>query len=166
LPSSYFAEKDEAMTAALERLRSHLGYQLICTNVGLPAQLKVGDKLTASFDFLNGGSAPAMRPNRQFDKDVASSYRIQLELRDTADKPVVINYHTPGTPTNKWVSGKPIAWEEDLTMPALKPGQYKAYLSVVDSETKREIQILNAMSAEKPTAGYALAAGKVEVVAQ
>lgn len=164
VPSQFFTAKDEAVVHTLERLRSKLGYQLVSQNITLPSDLKSGEPLKASFTFLNLGSAPAMRPSRQFDKDVASSYKVQLELRDGSGKPVVQSLHTPQVPTQKWIAGTPVTWEESLKMPKLSPGQYSVYLSLIDADTKRKLQLLDALKPDHLTAQDTIAAGKVQVV--
>ncbi len=166
VPSQFFTAKDDTVVKTLEQLRSKLGYQLVSQNITLPADVKSGQPLKASFTFLNLGSAPAMRPSRQFDKDVASSYKIQLELRDGNGKPVMLSLHTPEVPTQKWIAGKPVTWEEELKMPKLTPGQYSVYLSLVDADTKRKLQLLDAVTPDHLTAQDTIAAGKLQILAE
>jgi len=45
----------------------------------------------------------------------------------------------------------------------LKPGEYTAYLSLIEPDTKRKIQILNALSAD-PIAESDLNVGKLKVL--
>jgi Domain of unknown function (DUF4832)/Beta-galactosidase len=166
VPAQFFEAKDDAIGKTLEQLRSKLGYQLVSQNITLPADVKSGQPLKASFTFVNLGSATAMRPNRQFDKDVASSYKVQLELRDANGKPVVLSLHTPAIPTQKWIAGKSVTWEEDLKMPKLTPGQYSVYLSLVDADTKRKLQMLDAVTPDHMSSQDTIAAGKLQVVAE
>ncbi|MBI2811484.1 MAG: DUF4832 domain-containing protein [Candidatus Melainabacteria bacterium] len=166
VPSQFFTAKDSTIVKTLDQLRSKLGYQLVSQNITLPADVKSGQPLKASFTFLNLGSAPAMRPSRQFDKDVASSYKVQLELRDGNGKPVVLSLHTPQIPTQKWIAGKPVTWEEELKMPKLTPGQYSVYLSLVDADTKRKLQLLDAVTPDHLTAQDTIAAGKLQILAE
>jgi hypothetical protein len=133
----------------------------------LPSDIKSGAPLKAEFTFINLGSATAMRPNRQFDKDVASSYKVQLELRDTTGTAVLQSLHTPAVPTNQWTAGKPISWEEELKMAPLKPGEYSVWLSLVDPDTKRRLQILDAAGdVSKNVPDTAIAVGKIQVLAE
>lgn len=156
--------KDEALAKSLEELRSKLGYQLVSQKISFDEKLKQGDKLKASFEFLNLGAAPPLRPSREFDKDVAGSYKVQMEFRDESGKPVAQSLHTPQPPTNQWQAGKAITWSEELKMPPLKPGKYGVFVSVVDVDTKRKLQILNAFNTQgKPTAEFAIAAGDLRV---
>ncbi|MBS1954585.1 MAG: DUF4832 domain-containing protein [Cyanobacteria bacterium SZAS-4] len=166
VPAQFFTAKDDTVVKTLEQLRSKLGYQLVSQNITLPADVKSGQPLKASFTFLNLGSAPAMRPSRQFDKDVASSYKVQLELRDGNGKPVMQSLHTPEVPTQKWIAGKPVTWQEELKMPKLTPGQYSVYLSLVDADTKRKLQLLDAVTPDHLTAQDTIAAGKVQILAE
>lgn len=156
--------KDEALAKSLEELRSKLGYQLVSQKISFDEKLKPGDKLKASFEFLNLGAAPPLRPSREFDKDIAGSYKVQMEFRDQTGKPVGQSLHTPQPPTNQWLAGKPISWSEELRMPTLKPGKYGVFVSVVDVDTKRKLQILNASNTQgKPTAEFAIAAGDLRI---
>ena len=166
VPAQFFTAKDDTVVKTLEQLRSKLGYQLVSQNITLPTDVKSGQPLKASFTFINLGSAPAMRPSRQFDKDVASSYKVQLELRDGNGKPVMLSLHTPEVPTQKWIAGKPVTWEEELKMPKLTPGQYSVYLSLVDADTKRKLQMLDAVTPNHLTAQDTIAAGKLQILAE
>ncbi|MBS1989009.1 MAG: DUF4832 domain-containing protein [Cyanobacteria bacterium SZAS LIN-3] len=165
LPANLLDSQDEAVVKALADLRSHIGYQLVSQKVQIPGDVKAGDVLKINFAFTNLGNASAMHPVRNLDKDDAGSYKVQIELRDNNDKPVAILLHTPAVPTNKWLSGKPITWEGDLKTPAkLKPGEYNVYLSLIEPETKRKLEILNALTADAPKAETSLSVGKLKVI--
>jgi hypothetical protein len=87
-----------------------------------------------------------------------------MEFRDESGRPIGQSLHTPQPPTNQWQAGKPITWSEELKMPPLKPGKYSVFVSVVDVDTKRKLQILNASNTQgKPTAEFAIAAGDLKV---
>ncbi len=164
VPVAILNSDDESIKKALTDIRTHLGYQLVSQKVTLPADVKAGDKLKASFTFANLGAASALRPVRNLDRDIASSYIVQIELQDQSGKPAALLRHTPSTPTNKWKSGQPITWDFDLQTPKqLKPGEYTAYLSLIEPDTKRKIQILNALSAD-PIAESDLNVGKLKVL--
>jgi len=162
VPANFFEEKDDVRAKLLEQLRAHLGYQLVAQEVDLPGEAKSGAPLQAAFKFVNIGDATAKRPSRELDKDVPSSYKVQLELRDEKGKPVARCRHTPNLPTNQWACGKAIEWQEELKMPTLKPGVYSVWLSLIDENSKRKLAVLNAMSEEKPTAQTDLAVGQVK----
>ena len=164
IPESMLQDKDAAVAETLEQLRSKLGYQVVSEKVTLPSDIKSGEPLKAEFTFMNLGSAAPMHPSRQLDKDVAGSYKVQLELRDANGKPIVQSLHTPAVPTNKWIAGQPITWEQELKMPPkLKAGEYSVWLSLVDGDTKRKLQILNVASTEKTGPGTDISVGKIQV---
>jgi hypothetical protein len=160
--------KDAKVQTALENLQSHIGYQLVSQKATLSNKLASGETAKAAFTFVNIGAAPALRPERMFDKDAPSSYRVQIEFRDADGKAVLQNIHTPPTPTTKWVPGQAITWEEELKMidgnkRQLPPGEYTAYLSIVDPNANRKILFLNATSGPKPTSTDTVELGKVLV---
>jgi hypothetical protein len=163
VPPALLNSDQEPVKKALEDIRSHLGYQLVSQKVTIPAEVKAGEKLKASFTFSNLGAAGALRPVRNLDRDVPSSYIVQIELRDANGKAIALLRHTPGMPTNKWKSGQPITWESQLATKSIKPGEYTAYLSVIEPDTKRKLQILNAISTETPSPETAVNVGKLKV---
>jgi hypothetical protein len=164
VPIDILNTTDEATKTAMHNIRQHMGYQLVSKECSLPKDLKAGSPLKASFTFFNLGAASALRPSRQLDKDVASSYKVQLELRDGTGKPIARLLHTPEIPTNEWSSGKPIAWAEELKTPAqLVPGKYDVFLSLVDSDTKRKLRFLSATGTGEPEAFFEAPVGSIQV---
>ncbi|HMW90641.1 MAG TPA: DUF4832 domain-containing protein [Candidatus Obscuribacter sp.] len=156
-------EAPEAVKTAMKSLREHLGYQIVSQKVSLPEGIKAGDPIKMSFTFANIGAATAMRPVRSLDKDVASSYRLQIEMRDETGKAKGYYLHTPTIPTNKWVPGKPITWECELKpTKGLKPGEYTVYVSLLEPESKRRLNILNGLSQE-PKMENNISVGKIKV---
>jgi hypothetical protein len=173
VPPSLLDNKDEKLQAAFDQLQSHIGYQIVSQKATLSEKLAAGEPAKASFAFMNIGAAPALRPERMFDKDTPSSYRVQIEFRDAEGKPVLQNLHTPPTPTTRWVAGQTFTWEEELKMVdankrQLPPGEYTAYLSIVDPNSQRKILFLNATTATSgtaPTSTDTVELGKVLVTA-
>ena len=152
VPAKVVIEKDEAAMAALAKIREHLGYQLVAQKVQLPEAVTAGDSFKASFVFANLGAATAARPQRELDRDINSSYKVQFELQDQNGKPRAILLHTPEPPTHLWRAGKEIAWDGDIkTSKQLKPGKYKVVFSLIDADAKRKIDVLNA-TGEKSSA--------------
>lgn len=163
-PIELLNSTDEPVKAALQQLRQTMGYQLVTREVSLPKDLKAGSPLKASFTFVNLGAASPFKPSRQLDKDVASSYKVQLELRNDKGKPIARLLHTPEIPTNQWGAGKPIAWAEELkTPPQLTPGKYDVYLSLVDADTKRKLRFLHATGSGAPQAFDEAPVGSIQV---
>jgi hypothetical protein len=165
VPVSLVTSEDAAIKTALDKLSTHIGYQIVGQKTTLPTEVATGEPIKASFQFLNTGAATLMRPERQFDKDLPVSYKVQIELKDASGKSVVQNQHTPGTPTTKWTPGEVVTWEEELRMPPLTPGEYTAYMSLIDPTSKRKIQFLDAIkSSDKPLATKDIELGKLKVV--
>lgn len=168
IPANLLNSDDKALQASLDNLASHIGFQLVNQKSALPDKIASGQPAKASFTFVNIGAAPALRPERIFDKDAPSSYRVQIELRDAEGKPVLQNVHTPPTPTTKWMPGQTVTWEEDLKLVdankrQLQPGEYSAWLSIVDPNVNRKIQFLNATSASGTSSTDTVEVGKVVI---
>lgn len=163
LPQSVLSSEDAEIKAFLETMGSHIGYQLLSRQADFPDKSESGKPLTAKFTFVNLGAAAPIRPIRNLDKDIASSMRIQIELENSKGKPAVISLHTPDIPTNFWMAGKPVTWEEELKMPELAPGKYKLFMSVVDDEHKRTISFLDAISGGDPTITKRVPLGEIEI---
>lgn len=166
LPASVLKSEDATVQAALDTLASHIGYQIIHQKSQVSDKVALGEPLKASFTFVNIGAAVPIRPERMFDKDQPSSYRLQIELRDSDGKAVLQNVHTPPTPTTKWTAGQTITWEEELkTTDAnkrqLPPGEYTAFMSLVDPTVNRKILFINATSPDKPASTDTVEVGKV-----
>ncbi|MBX9691040.1 MAG: DUF4832 domain-containing protein [Cyanobacteria bacterium] len=165
LPPSFVGNKDQTIETALADIRKHMGYQLVSQQVQLPKNIKVGEPIKASFTFVNLGTASAMKPSRQLDKDIASSYKVQLELRNPSGKPVLRSQHTPEIGTNEWAAGQPIVWNEDLKTAKIQPGKYDVYLSLIDVDTKRKLNFLNAIETGKdPKPALEAAVGSIEII--
>lgn len=163
VPAELLSKDDATLQKALSDLQLRMGPQFVSRQVNLPKDVKVGAPITASFDFVNLGSASAMKPSRQMDKDVASSFKVQLELRNASGKPTMRSLHTPEIPTNLWKSGEPIVWQEELKMPKLDPGKYDVYLSLVDIDTKRKLNFLNAIGQKEPELAVDAPVGSIEI---
>jgi hypothetical protein len=164
MPAATILSKDEAISKTLSALASHLGYQLVLQKATIPDSVPQGQPIKASFTFLNVGDTVPLKPSRQLDKDVPVSYRMQVELRDGTGKPVVVSLHTPKTSTTLWKAGTPVTWEEELKMPDLQPGEYSVFMSLVDAEANRRLQVIDAVSQQTPSGQSIVPIGKIKVV--
>ncbi|MDR3614634.1 MAG: DUF4832 domain-containing protein [Candidatus Obscuribacterales bacterium] len=145
IPSKYFVDENPAVVAGFENLKDHLGYQIACQQAKIDTDIKCGEPIKASFVFANLGSSAPIRPNRQLDKDIPTSYQIGLEVKDEAGKSVVLTLVTPSVPTTHWFSGKPINCSSSFRLPEhIKPGEYSVSLALVNKETKKRIRIIDA----------------------
>ncbi|MBI1269411.1 DUF4832 domain-containing protein [bacterium] len=164
LPINLIKSEDQAVKDSLAKIHSHIGYQLVSREVSLPSDAKVGDPLKTSFTFVNLGAATALNPKRELDKDQATSYKVQLEFRNSKGKPIMRSLHTPDIPTNEWIAGKPITWEEELKMPELKPGKYEVFMSIIDTDTKHKLRFLKEVKEGELLAGTDAPVGSLELV--
>jgi hypothetical protein len=56
-------------------------------------------------------------------------------------------------------------WEDELKTPAkLIPGEYTVFLSLIAPDTRRKLQILNALSSDDPQAETSINVGKIKVI--
>jgi hypothetical protein len=163
IPSAMFAKEDTAVQTALDDLDEHLGYQLVAQHLSIPNGIKSGEPVKAQFTFANFGDAAPQRPNQQLEKGLASSYQVALELRDQDNQPVVVSVLTPPIPTTQWLPGKPISWENEFRMPKLKEGTYSAWISIINKDTKRRLEILDATKGDPQQPATAIAAGSLSV---
>jgi hypothetical protein len=164
IPVDLVLSDNDLVKKGLNYLEDHIGYQLVAKEVTLPSSLKSGEPLKATFSFLNLGSATPIKPLRNLERDKASSYKIQLTLKDQNDSPVFISLHTPSPPTNLWNTNKPIEWEKDLKMAKLKPGNYSVLLSLIDVDSKHKLSILNSLNPDKVEPASDIALTNVQIV--
>lgn len=164
LPQEILNSEDATIKAALDKLGSHMGYQLINQKASIPAELFQGDQLKAEFAFLNVGDATPKRPVRELDKDVAGSYKVMLELKDGNGKTVAKILHTPERKTETWTAGQPITWQQALKVPQLATGEYDVSLSLYDPLTDRKLNVLDGRT-DKQQVQSDLSLGKLKVVA-
>ncbi len=164
VPGALLISSDSSITEPLQYLSNHVGYQIVAQHASIPRSCSQQEPLRLSLSFLNLGCSAPLRPSRSFDKDSSASYRIAIELRDASGKPAVFSLHTPPTPTNQWLSGQTVTYEEELKMPALASGEYSVFLWLVDSELKRKLQLLDAVSHDQPTPSYSVPLGKIQIL--
>lgn len=165
IPQETLASSDATIKQALEKMSCHLGYQIITQKISVPAEVASGENLKAEFTFLNVGDATPKRPVRELEKDVPSSYKVMIELKDASGKSIAQILHTPEHKTNQWKSGQPVTWQQSLRMPELAPGDYEAALSIYDPSSQKRIQFLDGRSSENPTPTASASLGKIKIMA-
>jgi hypothetical protein len=97
------------------------------------------------------------------DKDVPSSYKIQLPLKNNEGKTLALLRHTPPTSTVDWLGNKPVTWEQDLKLPHLKPGKYNLSLNIIDEQNNHKLNFTNTATVKEPQTGDDLAVGIIEI---
>jgi hypothetical protein len=164
-PPEVINNPDPAAKQALDKLAAHMGYQLISQKASIPAEIMQGEQLKAEFAFLNVGDATPKRPVRELDKDVASSYKVMIELKDDNGKVVAKILHTPEKKTESWKGGEAVSWQQSLKMPQLATGEYTATASLYDPATDRKINVLDQRKGEKSEVKNEIDLGKLKVIA-
>lgn len=164
LPLQLLTATEPVVVGALDKLNSHMGFQIVSQKLSMAEQVEQGEPLKVDFAFLNVGDAAPKRPVREIDKDVPTSYKVMVELKDQSGKPVAQLLHTPQKGTLDWKAGEPITWQHSLRMPALAPGEYEASVSLFDPLTSRKIILIDARSGDERKPTTAVPAGKVRIV--
>ena len=165
IPQELLDSEDATIKTALQKLGNHMGYQIINQKASIPAELFQGDQLKAEFTFLNVGDTTPKRPVRELDKDVASSYKVLLELKDGNGKTVAKILHTPEKKTESWTAGMPVTWQQSLKIPQLSTGEYDVSLSLYDPLTDRKLNLLDGRTSDKQLVQSDLSLGKLKIVA-
>lgn len=163
LPQETLNSQDAVIKTALDKLASHMGYQIISQKAAIPAELAQGEQLKAEFTFLNVGDATPKRPVRELDKDVASSYKVMIELKDADGKVVAKVLHTPEKKTETWKAGEAVTWQQSLKMPQLAAGDYDATLSLYDPNGDKKINLLDGRNADKTITVSDIPLGKLKI---
>ncbi|MBX9688034.1 MAG: beta-galactosidase [Candidatus Obscuribacterales bacterium] len=165
IPAEILSNSDPIIQQSISKLASHMGYQIISQKAVIPAEIFQGDQLKAEFSFLNVGDSSPKRPVRELDKDVPSSYKVMIELKDDNGKVVAKILHTPEKKTESWKTGEIVNWQQSLRLPQLPLGEYSASLSLVDPASDKKLNLLDGRNAEKPQVQCELALGKLKVLA-
>jgi hypothetical protein len=163
IPAATFENNNTAIKDWLYKMRLHLGYELILTEFNLPQNLPVGKPLPVQFTFINNGAASPKRPMREMDKEVPTSYKIQIAIKNSEGKTLALIRHTPSESTVDWIGNKPIQWEEQLKMPALKPGKYNLFVSIIDEKIGSKLNFTDTATAKEPKTGNDLQVGSIEI---
>lgn len=166
IPPSLLTSSDPVAVTALDKLTSHMGFQIISKKVALADQIEQGEPLKVDFTFMNVGDAVAKRPVRELDKDVPQSYKVMVELKDSSGKPVAQLLHTPTKGTLEWTAGETVSWQHSLRMPNLNPGEYEATVSLYDPTTSRKIMLIDGRTPDSISHAVAVPAGKLRILAK
>ena len=163
IPAAFFDNQNEAMKEWLKQMRLHLGCQIVLQELSLSSPVAAGQPLHVQFVFLNTGAASPKLPMRELDKDVPTSYKLQLSIKNAQGKTVALLLRTPPTPTTDWLGNKPISWEEDLKMPGLKPGKYDLSLAITDRPGGEKLNFISVLNGKTSPPGNDLPIGSIEI---
>ncbi len=165
IPGELLNSQDATVKTAIDKLASHMGYQIIAQKASIPNELFQGDQLKAEFSFLNVGDASPKRPVRELDKDIPSSYKVMIELKDDSGKVVAKILHTPEKKTETWTTGQSVTWQQSLKVPQLPTGEYEATVSLYDPASDKKLNLIDGREADKQKVQSEMSLGKLKVVA-
>lgn len=151
LQKAYFDISDPQWQEAREMAARYLGAQIFCQGIESPQELVPEREYRFVFYWVNRGTVPLMRPERQGIKDIPASYDILIAFVDPASGlPVFEHLFTPATPTTKWYTAQPVRIEEAVSVPASVPaGEYDVRVALVNpdlapDDARRYFYLLNA----------------------
>jgi len=94
----------------------------------------VGQEYTFVTNWVNRGTTPLMRPEREGVKDIPASYHVAIAFVDAASgSPVFEHSFAPAVPTTNWYSAQPVRIEEVIPIPASVPaGKYDLRIAMLN----------------------------------
>ncbi len=140
LQSPYFDIDDPEWREAREMAARYLGAQIVHLGIDAPDTVLLGHQYTLTTQWVNRGTVPLMRPERQGIKDVPASYDIQIAFVDSATGVSVFEHtFTPAVPTTQWYSAQPVVIEQLVPIPVTVPvGTYDLRLALVNPNLPAE----------------------------
>lgn len=135
LQTPYFNISNPQWQEARELAARYLGAQIVSRGVDAPHLVLAGQEYIFTTNWLNRGTVPLMRPERQGTKDVPASYDILIAFVDAASGQPVFEYSfTPVVPTTNWYTAQPIHIEKAIKIPTFVPaGEYDLRIALLNS---------------------------------
>ncbi len=150
LQRSYFALTEPDWLQAREQAALYLGTHILAQGMQAPASITSGQELILLSRWINRGTVPLMRSQRQGSRDVPASYDIWIGFVDPTTGVVAFEQSfTPTPPTTEWYSSRSVSVESLLTLPSSLPeGSYELRVSLVnpdlsDVDPARHFNLLN-----------------------
>jgi hypothetical protein len=151
MQGTYFGLARPEWQEARQMAARYLGAQIVHQGTEAPASVVPGQEYTFITNWVNRGTAPLMRPERQGLKDVPASYEIVLAFVDANSGESVLEHSfTPHVPTTAWYSALSVRIEETIDIAASLPaGQYDLRIALVDpspftQDEHRHFRLINA----------------------
>lgn len=130
----------EAFRATRERLAQDLGSKVALVSIDYPEQVEVNQRYPVTVVMKNLGNIPPMRPERQGEKDIASSYQLSFQLVKNG-RVVFEDDIEPNVPTNEWVKGNDYRVGTEISLPNhLFSGRYELRLALRDPEAQERFR--------------------------
>lgn len=134
LQKAYFDIADPQWQEARELAARYLGAQVLCQGIEAPETVIAGQEYTFITHWVNRGTVPLMRPERQGIKDIPASYDILIAFVNPASGLPEFEYRfMPAVPTTEWYTAQPIRIEEVVAVPAsVAMGEYDLRIALVN----------------------------------
>lgn len=134
LQKAYFDISDPQWQEARELAARYLGAQIFCQGIEIPEEVVAGQEYQLVISWVNRGTTPLMRPERQGIKDIPASYDIAIAFVNPANGSLAFEHSfTPEVPTTKWYTAQPIRIEETIVVsPLLPAGEYEVRVALVN----------------------------------
>ena len=150
LQEPYFDISEPKWKEAHELAARYLGTHIVSQGVDAPDRILAGYEYPFISNWVNRGTTPLMRPERQGVKDVPFSYDILIAFVNAANgSPVFEHSFTPAMPTTSWYTAEPIRIEEAIHIPTSVPaGKYDLRIALVNpnlppNDEKRYFHLVN-----------------------
>ncbi|MGB9880442.1 MAG: hypothetical protein ACPLRM_06740 [Anaerolineae bacterium] len=150
LQKAFFDISDPQWQEARELAARYLGAQIFCQGVEMPGEVVAGQEYRFVTHWVNRGTTPLMRPERQGIKDIPASYNIAIVLVNSASGSLALEHSfVPEVPTTKWYTAQPIRIEETIVTPSSLPaGEYEVRVALVNpnlppDDAQRYFYLLN-----------------------
>jgi len=134
LQEPYFGIADPKWQEARDMAARYLGTQVVIQSMEAPSSVQGGSEYTFVMQWVNRGTTPLVRPQREGVKDVPASYDILLSLVDAATGSPALEFHfTPAVPTTEWYSAEPVRIEQVVPIPPSTPaGTYDVRVALLN----------------------------------
>ncbi len=151
LQGMYFGLARPEWQEARQMAARHLGAQIVHQGTEAPDSVTPGQEYSFITNWVNRGTTPLTRPERQGLRDVPASYDIVLAFVDPASGlPILEHSFTPHVPTTAWHSAQLVRIEETIEIATSLPaGQYDLRIALVDpspftDDEHRRFRLVNA----------------------
>ena len=151
LQSPYFDITDPKWQEAREFAAQYLGTHIVSQGVDAPGTVIAGQEYVFTTAWMNRGTVPLMRPQREGTRAVPASYDILIAFIDTSSGvPAFQHSLAPSIPTTEWYSAQPIAIKATVAIPGSVPtGDYDLRIALVNPlqspyDGRHHFRLLNA----------------------
>jgi hypothetical protein len=145
LQEMYFSASEPQWQEARELAARYLGTQIVLQGLEAPGIVYAGQEHSFVTNWVNRGTVPLMRPERQGIKGVPASYDVWLGfVSPTSGATVFEQTFTPAVHTTSWCAAQPIRIEQAISIPAsVPPGEYDLQIALVNPDLPQDNEARN-----------------------